>query len=325
MIKCKGCGVELQNTNINKVGYTDNLDNSLCTRCFKLSNYGEYSKVEYTNSDYEKLLKTIPKNSLIVYTSDILSLNLDSINNYKNVLLVITKKDIMPKSLKDEKIINYIKRNTNINNILIISSKKNYNIDTLYNYIFTNSHNKPVYFVGNTNSGKSTLINKLIKNYTNNNDNKVTVSMYPSTTLSLVPIKINNINIIDTPGIIDNYNIINYLDKSNLKKVLPTSEIKPKTCQIKDKGSIVIDNYARIDYYTKKKNSIVIYASNSLNIRFNSLKKDNMKSLKEYTFNSVNNQDIVIPGLCFIKINNNIDIKIYINKEVKPYLRNSLI
>ena len=32
MIKCQGCGIELQNANINEVGYTDNLDNKLCTR-----------------------------------------------------------------------------------------------------------------------------------------------------------------------------------------------------------------------------------------------------------------------------------------------------
>lgn len=325
MTKCQGCGIELQNTNINKVGYTDNLDNLLCTRCFKLSNYGEYSQVDYTNEDYEKLLKTIPKDALIVYTSDILSLNLDRINNYNNILLVITKKDIMPKSLKDEKIINYIKSTTNINNILIISSKKNYNIDTLYKYIYNNSNNQPIYFVGNTNSGKSTLINKLIKNYGSITNNKVTVSMYPSTTLSLVPIKLNDINIIDTPGTIDKSNIINYLDKPSLKKVLPNNEIKPKTCQITGKGSIIIDEFARIDYNTNIRNSIVIYASNNLNIRFNSRKKDNMKNLKEYSFSNINKKDIVIPGLCFIKINNNIDIKIYIIEEVKPYLRNNLI
>ena len=54
-----------------------------------------------------------------------------------------------------------------------------------------NKNNK-VYVVGNTNSGKSTLINKLIDNYSTIDNKKVTTSMYPSTTLDKV--EINEIN-----------------------------------------------------------------------------------------------------------------------------------
>ncbi|MEE3342958.1 MAG: GTPase [Bacilli bacterium] len=325
MTKCKGCGIELQNKNKDTIGYTDNLNNKLCNRCFKLTNYGEYSKVSFTNKDYNKLLETIPEDSLVIYTTDILSLDLDRINKYKNILLIVTKRDIMPKSLKDEKIINYIKNNTNYKNILIISSKKNYNIDTLYNYLKENSNNKPIYFVGDTNSGKSTLINKLIKNYSNNKDNNITVSMYPSTTLSLVPIKINNLTIIDTPGIINPNNIINYLEKSDIKKITQTKEIKPKSCQITGQGSIVIDKYLRIDYETEEKNSLVIYSSNNLNIRFNSLKKDYLKDLKKHSYILTGQEDIVIPGLCFIKISKKIKLKIYINSKITPIIRNKII
>ena len=325
MTKCKGCGILLQDKNKDELGYVEDLNNELCMRCFKLSHYGEYKNVNLTNDDYKDLLNTIPKDSLVVYTSDILSLNFDRLNDYSNVLLVITKRDIMPRSFKDEKIINYVKKNTNVKKVLVISSKKNYNIDTLYNYICMNALKKPVYFIGNTNSGKSTLINKLIGNYGDDTNDKVTVSMYPSTTLSLVPISLNNVDVIDTPGLIDKNSIVNILDKVDLKKITPTKEIKPKSCQITGKGSIVIDKYARIDYETYVNNSIVIYASNNLDIRFNSLKNSYLKELDEYSFISVSKKDIVIPGLCFIKLGNNIDIKIYVYKGVKPYLRDNLI
>ena len=311
MTKCIGCGIKLQNTNKNKLGYVEDLSKNICTRCFRLTNYGEYQKVSLNNNDYNKIINNIEENSLVVYTTDILSLNLTDINKFKKVLLVITKRDIIPESVKEDKLINKLKKiSKNIIDIIIVSSITNYNIDTLYNKINKYSNNKEIYIVGYTNTGKSTLINKLIKNYTKTN-NKITVSMYPSTTLDKVEIKINNLKIIDTPGLIDENNIINYIEKKDLKKVLPKSSIKPKTCQIKGNGSILIDKYLRIDYETDILNSIVIYASNSLNIKFNSITNNKLKNLTKHIFNIEEKKDIVIPGLCFIKITKPLKITIY--------------
>lgn len=325
MTKCIGCGIKLQNTNKNKLGYVEDLSKNICTRCFRLTNYGEYQKVSLNNNDYNKIINNIEENSLVVYTTDILSLNLTDINKFKKVLLVITKRDIIPESVKEDKLINKLKKiSKNIIDIIIVSSITNYNIDTLYNKINKYSNNKEIYIVGYTNTGKSTLINKLIKNYTKTN-NKITVSMYPSTTLDKVEIKINNLKIIDTPGLIDENNIINYIEKKDLKKVLPKSSIKPKTCQIKGNGSILIDKYLRIDYETDILNSIVIYASNSLNIKFNSITNNKLKNLTKHIFNIEEKKDIVIPGLCFIKITKPLKITIYSNNKIIPYKRDNLI
>ena len=35
MSKCIGCGIALQNTDKEKLGYTKNLENKYCERCFK--------------------------------------------------------------------------------------------------------------------------------------------------------------------------------------------------------------------------------------------------------------------------------------------------
>lgn len=325
MTRCKGCGITLQDKDKNGLGYVEDINSDICRRCFRLSHYGEYKTVSLDNSDYKKIIKSIPDDSLVVYICDILSLDIYNLDNYNNILLVITKRDIMPKSVKDYKLIEYIKRKVNVLDIVIISSNKNYNIDNLYTLIEKYSKGRDVYFVGNTNSGKSTLINKLQKNYSNSSYNDVTVSMYPSTTLDKVIIKIGSINIVDTPGIIDNGNIINYLNSKELKKVIPKKEIKPKSCQIRGKGSIVIDNFARIDYESVNDNSMVIYGANSLNIRFNSIKKDNLLDLNCTCFNLDNNKDIVIPGLCFIKFVGSIKVKVYTFENVVPYERDNLI
>lgn len=323
--KCLGCGIKLQSNDKEKNGYITDLNKNICERCFKLSNYGDYKKVELSNDDFMKIINSINDEDLVIYVSSLLDLNMQYIENFKNVLLVLTKRDILPKSVKDNKIIDYItKKYKNILDINIISSIHNYNVDDVYNNILKYKKNKNVYIVGYTNSGKSTLINKLIKNYTNNKA-LVTTSIFPSTTLDKIVINFKNFNIIDTPGLICEKSITNNYDKIDLKKINCKKEIKPKSVQIKEKGSILIDKYIRIDYETEKKNSLVFYMSNNLQIKFNNINNNILKDGVHKNIKLGNNKDIVFRELGFIKIVNPIKIKIYMYKEIEIIIRDNLI
>ena len=110
MNKCLGCGVVLQNENPEALGYVSK-EHSLCKRCFRLKHYNEYEQVAKTNDEYLKIINSIDDNSLVVYVTSILNLNITNLEKFKNVFLVVTKKDILPKSIKDEKIISYLKQN----------------------------------------------------------------------------------------------------------------------------------------------------------------------------------------------------------------------
>ena len=94
--KCLGCGVLLQTIDINKEGYVDNIEKEVCERCFKLKNYGEYKEVTLNNDTYRQILMDIPKDSLVVYLTSLLNINLDYIKEFKNVIIVLTKKDLLP-------------------------------------------------------------------------------------------------------------------------------------------------------------------------------------------------------------------------------------
>ena len=147
------------------------------------------------------------------------------------------------------------------NNSLVI-----FLIDILMNKIEKYQNNSDVYVVGYTNAGKSSLINKIIKNYSNKNY-LLTISPLPTTTLDCVKIKINeNLNIIDTPGLTDKDNIINYVDNKMYKKLNSKKEINPKTFRIKKGESLIINNILRINYLSYNDNSFTFYIPNEINV-----------------------------------------------------------
>lgn len=324
--KCSGCGIELQDTDSRIDGYVDDLSKDLCERCFRLRNYGVYKYTNRDNNVYEKILSNINSDDLVVYVVNILNLNLDLLSKFKRVLLVITKRDLLPKSVSDYKIIKYIE-DMDINSVVdieIVSSIKNYNLDSLYNKINKYNTSGNVYLVGNTNSGKSTLLNKIIKNYTNMSAD-ITESMYPSTTLDKIDIVINDkLTIIDTPGIVSSGSVINYMDKKMLKMIIPKSEIRPITFQLRGSGSLIIEDIIRIDYETNI-NSMTVYMANSLRIRKLSDSKNDFLNGVMYSFNLGNDMDIVIEDLLFMKFVSPIKIKIYSKDKYDIWSRKNLI
>lgn len=329
---CSGCGVLLQDENILEEGYTASLENEICQRCFRMKNYGEYQVSTKSNEEYIEILKSIDETKdLVVYMTDILNLDKDLtwVREYihNKMILVLNKRDVLPKSVKDGKLIEYIKEVYPLfEDVVVISTEKNYNIDLLLNKIKKYQTTKRVYVVGHTNVGKSSLINKLIKNYSENNSN-LTISPLPSTTLNKIEIELNDtLTFVDTPGLVDRENLVNYVDATELKKIQPKKEIKPKTYQIRKGQCIVVDNHFRIDYVEGERNSFTVYASNSLKIKkYNATKCQLLKDLSTKEIDVGYREDVVVNGLGFIKIVDKASVLVYVDKNVDVFTRKSLI
>lgn len=331
--RCKGCGVVLQDQNLLQEGYTTNLENDICQRCFRMKNYGEYQVVTKSNDEYLNILKGVGETKdLVLYIADLLNLeeNIETIRELipNKMILVLNKKDVLPKSVKEEKLIKYLEnKGINFEEVIVISVNKNLNIDYLLKRIKYYQTSKNVYVVGHTNAGKSSLINKLISNYSSNNQ-ELTMSPLPSTTLNLVKIDINDhLTLIDTPGLVDNGSILNRVDASMVKKISPRKEIKPRTYQLRKNQSIIIEDLIRIDYVEGEKNSFTLFVSNDLKVKrlLNLFNNDELKDKNKFTYEMKYDEDLVINGLGFVKIVNKGIVDVYIDKDIDVYTRRSLI
>lgn len=327
--KCLGCGAVLQYKDILKDGYVkeENKDKAeYCERCFRINHYGDYKVVVKDNNEFLNIIDDINKtNDLVLLIVDLFNINnnyfeiLNRLNN--DILVVFTKRDLLPLSLKDNKLKDYIKElNINAVDSVIISSNKNYNLDELMNKIKKYKKGKNVYVIGFTNAGKSTLINKLLYNYSNQNPT-ITTSFLPSTTLSTIEIKFDqDLTFIDTPGILSEGNIIDYVDVKTLKNIIPKKEIKPITYQFKEKQVLMIEDLV---YIEGQNTNITLFISNTLKInrRYHDLENNyNKQEIKVKT-----GEDIVLSGLGFIKCTKDTTITIYTKYPIKIFTRKSLI
>ena len=281
--KCKGCGSILQDIDDKKPGFIPKLtdESKYCKRCYRMMHYNELPKIIASNDDYEKVIDSvIKKNGLMVFIVDIFAFKatfnkkmIDKLRD-KNVILVANKYDVFPHSTNVSNIVNWLSKECEkvffrVDAIHIVSSKKGYFIDELMNTIDLLRNGKDVYFVGCANVGKSSLINALLKRKTSIDSDVISTSVIPGTTLNeiTIPFFDDNKAFIDTPGLINENDVLNQLLPKSYRKIMPSNEMKPITYQITNENAIFLGGLASLSFSNVlEKISVIVYTSQDLYI-----------------------------------------------------------
>lgn len=327
---CIGCGSKFQTLDKNKEGYINPKvyeKATLCERCFKIKYYGE-AYVTDNPKDKTSLIKMInDSKKSVVYLVDTLTISketlsvIDSLSN--KVYLVLTKKDLLPKSVKNSKLKEYISNLTLIKDVFVISALKNNGVTELYNELIKNNE-KSVYVIGYTSSGKSTFINKLLM--LNGKSGNITTSSLPNTTLECINIKLNDkLTLIDTPGFVSENSSYNFIDVDIYKKLLPKSVIKPKVYTIKKDFMIILGDILRIENNSNEDVNLVFYFKNE--IKLNKMRSIRNKLLKDKDKLDVkvSDKDIILEGLGYIKVVGYANLTMYTLNKKMISVRNKMI
>ncbi|CAM3702468.1 ribosome biogenesis GTPase YqeH [Cytobacillus oceanisediminis] len=361
---CIGCGVKIQTEKPEEMGYAPQSalqkEAIICQRCFRLKHYNEVQDVSLTDDDFLKILNEIGQSdALIVKIVDIFDFNgswLPGLHRFvgnNKILLVGNKVDLLPKSVKTNKLINWMKQESKQlglkpEEVFLVSAAKGHFITEVAAAIDQYREGKNVYVVGCTNVGKSTFINRILKEVTGEGD-VITTSHFPGTTLDIIEIPLSDGKaLVDTPGIINHHQMAHYVDKRDLKVITPKKEVKPKVYQLNEGQTLFFGGLARFDYISGGRSSFVCHFSNEINIHRTKMEKadelyqnhagemltpprkeqmDTFPELVRHEFTIKEPKtDIVFSGLGWITVNEaGAKVAAYVPKGVHALVRKSLI
>ena len=363
---CIGCGAAIQTTDKERAGFTppSALEKGLetgqiyCQRCFRLRHYNEISDVNISDDDFIKLLHEVGESdALVVNVIDIFDFNgsvipgLSRFVSGNDVLLVGNKKDILPKSVKDGKVTQWLtERAHEVGlrpvDVVLTSAQNKQAIKELMEKIESHRKGRDVYVVGVTNVGKSTLINAIIQEITGDKD-IITTSRFPGTTLDKIEIPLDDGSyLFDTPGIIHRHQMAHYLTAKNLKYISPKKEIKPKTYQLNPGQTLFLAGLGRFDFISGERQGFTAFFENTLDLHRTKLagaddfyqkhagtllvpptsqELADFPKLIRHEFSIKEKTDVVFSGLGWIRVNEKAKIAAWAPKGVDVVIRKAII
>lgn len=359
---CGGCGINLQSIDKDKLGYVPASsianEDTLCQRCFKLKHYNQHVPVSLTDDDFLTMVSSIRESKgLIVHLIDLFDVNgtlissLPRIIGDNPIILIGNKVDLLPKSTSERKVIQWLRglakeANLNVVDVFLISSQTGLGMEEVARQMNYYRKGDNIYVVGITNVGKSTFINRYIDEATGIK-NAITTSYFPGTTLGFIEIPLDDDTaLIDTPGIVNPYQMAHYVSNADLKLITPRKEVKARGYQLNSGQTLFIGGLARFDFIKGDKQSFVCYFANEIPIHRTKLEnadqlqdnqtgilltppnEDTLKIMPELTGNvfkvSEGQYDIVFPGLGWITTKlGEVTIEAHSPKGTAPSIRKS--
>ena len=349
MTICKGCGVNLQTKSPNEIGYTPKANSDYCQRCFRLMHYDDLQISMKTGINPDVVLEKIrDMDALILWVVDLFDFEasmIEGINRHlpgKEIVIVATKRDMLPETLGNEKIARFIfsrlkELNITISGLIVTGKNIKEGSEEVMRAVDMLYKGRDIIVMGKANAGKSTLLNALM------NENRLTSSRYPGTTLEFNKIEMGEYTFIDTPGIEGKKSMMMSVAEEDLKIILPSRKMKPLVFQCRGNQSFAICGLVRIDFIECDHASVVFYISDECKIHRGKVENADELWRKHYgelfvptpikndftkskIAKKMDKMDIVIDGLGWVSVSGQVsEIEVTFPKDVNVTFRKAMM
>ncbi|KAL1922776.1 uncharacterized protein VTP21DRAFT_9152 [Calcarisporiella thermophila] len=258
----------------------------ICQRCHHLTHHSTnttsyWQETLVEDRSFLKFLRS-RQNVVVVKVVDIFDIpgsilpDLRQLIGKGNPLLVVANKvDLLPPDAKHQRIVEWLKQQCarvglpRVDGVHLVSAKRNIGVRSLCRAIAElRNPTDDLCLIGSTNVGKSELINSLLRNSARSSTttpiidpryHRVTSSYFPGTTMGMIQIPLDTFGdlfgqttkkrfLIDTPGIVNKDQLLHLLNPTELKRVIPTKQLKPVTYRMLPGKSLFLGGMIRIDY-----------------------------------------------------------------------------
>lgn len=287
--RCFHCGAVLQTKSSKEPGYilestiTNNKPDALlyCNRCYSKVKALNYSELDLNlDEDLKKILKNATAtDALLVWVVDLfhfsgtLNPTVVKIAKKLNVVVLGTKRDLFPRNVKNEQLIDFLNNRfleVGINPIAthIFGHESDINPKDLLDKLNDLRKGHDVYMVGSTMSGKTTIINKILTEYENKSKWAIATEIYPDTKAKVMEIPLSNSSFFyELPGFGLQTSCWGRLDKDTQKALTPRKQINITQRTMIKGDTILVGNLVEFSEIKGKATIVRLYAAEGVEVK----------------------------------------------------------
>ena len=267
VMRCFNCGAVLQSENRSEAGFLEK-------EYFEVED--AESKVIYCHNCYEKMkavntgmleadaddeiLRILDDaratDALIVWVVDLFAfngtLNPEIVKKVKNlkVLVVGTKLDLFGKRVEPEVLVSFIEnrfKEVGINpiGVNVVGNTEKLVPEEIFKKMDELRQGHDVYLIGSLASGKTSIINRMLKGYKNKSKRNISSEYYPGTGVKVLEVPLSNSSsLYEVPGFSLNTSVLGKVEKEVKAIITPKKEIKMQKLVLDEGDAMAVGSLA---------------------------------------------------------------------------------
>ncbi len=299
VLRCYHCGAILQCENENEKGYIipESLHRATpiqiiyCDKCFETMKAFNNSELEQqVDQEVLKILDdAYATDALIIWVVDLFSfngtLNSEIAKKVKklNVIVVGNKRDLFPANVKDESLMEYLADRFTAygikpKSVRLLGATNKIDSKELIDAMNTARKGHDVYMIGNSTSGKTSIINRAMKGFENKTTRQIKTITYPGTSVNVLEIPLSRSSFFyELPGISQTTSATGKLEKDVIRQIVPKKMVKVITRSMSAGDALMVGSLAAFEVIKGKTTNYRFYSAEGVETR-----KVQSKKLDDY-------------------------------------------
>lgn len=290
VLRCYNCGAVLQSKNKNEKGfipveliegYKGDGQVLYCQKCFDIMKGINTGALEQNiDKATTKILDdAVATDAYIVWVVDLFTfngtLNPEIVKKIKSLKVAVigTHRDLFSNLIKDSTLITFLQERfeecgITPDSITILGNEDEVDIKALMEKYDAARKAHDVYIIGSRSSGKTSLINKLLKHYENKTKWPIKTENYRGTSVKVMSIPLTNSSFIyELPGFSLATSVVGKVEKDVQKLIIPRRRIETHYRTLAKGDALVAGSLAYFELFSGKPTAIKFYCAEGVEIK----------------------------------------------------------